>query len=134
MSVVKSKRGISRVQFLHTARELERDTKRVCIKAPKRYTFYGLQELWKTSRDIHSNLVMANSIYPTNAHEAQVRIDCEMKAIALIYDYATQLEILAFDNVILASDIERLSNILNDEKNLVKGLLQSDRSRYKGLT
>ena len=37
MSVYKSKRGESSVQFIETARQLEAHTFACCMKAPKRY-------------------------------------------------------------------------------------------------
>lgn len=39
MSVYKSKRGTSAMQFIETARQLEAHTFACCIKAPKRYSF-----------------------------------------------------------------------------------------------
>ena len=40
MSVYKSKRGTSAMQFIETARQLEAHTFACCIKAPKRYSFF----------------------------------------------------------------------------------------------
>ena len=46
MSVVRSKRGVSEMEFLNTARQLELFTMRKCKNAiPKSYTFYLGQPL-----------------------------------------------------------------------------------------
>lgn len=45
MSVIKSQRSNSAVEFLHTARELELFTIRKVVNFPKRYTFYVSQPL-----------------------------------------------------------------------------------------
>ena len=45
MSVYKALRGDSSVQFVETARKLAVHTRKCCLKMPKRYTFYGAQEL-----------------------------------------------------------------------------------------
>ena len=45
MSVYKSKRGESIVQFIETARQLEAHTLACCMKAPKRYSFLLTQRM-----------------------------------------------------------------------------------------
>lgn len=45
MSVYKALRGESTLQFLDTARQLAVHTRRYCLKMPKRYTFFGAQEV-----------------------------------------------------------------------------------------
>lgn len=73
MSVLKSKRGESAMQFLETARELEVYTIRQCARFPKRFMFLITKDIVTLSKAVYNNVKAANSVYPTNAAEVQVR-------------------------------------------------------------
>ena len=73
MSVVKSEQGESRVQFLETARNLYKAVMSLCVKLPKRYTFYIGRSVYESARDGYRHVKAANAIYPTNQHEALTR-------------------------------------------------------------
>lgn len=133
MAVHKSERQESEVQFLHTARELESKTRRRCVAAPKRYTFYGLQELWATARRIHSCVKQANSVYPLNQHEAQIRRDHFINAHTALQDYVSQLELLASDDILPPNAVEELAKLSYTEDKLIKAVVKSDRARYAKL-
>lgn len=75
MAVYKALRGESKVQFVETARLLAVHTRKYCLKMPKRYTFFGVQDLCALADRVYNEVKMANSIYPTNQHEAQLRRD-----------------------------------------------------------
>ena len=75
MSVYKALRGDSSVQFVETARKLAVHTRKCCLKMPKRYTFYGAQELSALADTVYNEVKMANSVFPGNQHEAQLRRD-----------------------------------------------------------
>ena len=49
MSVYKSKRGESSVQFIETARQLEAHTFACCMKAPKRYERFLMGRIMELS-------------------------------------------------------------------------------------
>ena len=133
LSVIKSKRSTSDMQFLYTARELESKTRHKCLTAPKRYTFYGLQELWLTARHIYSNVKQGNSIYPTSQHEAQMRRDLFIMAGCMLQDYVSQLELLTQDDVLPVDAHEELSALVDSEIKLLKAVIKSDKSRYENL-
>lgn len=73
MSVLKSQRKESSIKFLDTAYNLELHTLKCCMKLPKRYTFFIGTELSHLASEVHNHCKAANSIYPTNEHEAQMR-------------------------------------------------------------
>ena len=73
MSVYKSKRGTSAMQFIETARQLEAHTFACCIKAPKRYSFFLTSRIMELASEVHDHVRAANNIWPTNQHEAQLR-------------------------------------------------------------
>ena len=133
MSVIRSKRSTSDAQFLNTARELESKTRHACLRCPKRYTFFGLQDLWKTAREIHSYVKKANSVNPSNQHEVQIRKDFFIYAITAVQDYVSQLELLLEDRIFTPAQQEKLPELAELEFRLIKGTMKSDKARYKDL-
>lgn len=95
MSVPRSKRATSEMEFVHTARELQIYTIKKCVNFPKRYTFYISQPIANASTRIHEYVKMANSIYPTNQHEAQIRRDYLLRANAELQSMVSQIEVAA---------------------------------------
>lgn len=93
MAVKKNDRGESVVQFLDTARQLEEYTLDYCMKFPKRYTFFLSLDLVKLSKDIYNNAKAANSVYPQNSEEAQIRINYVIYAIVAAEQLASQLDV-----------------------------------------
>ena len=56
MSVIKSQRGLSEMEFLNNARKLEIYTIRRCVNTiPKRYTLYLGQHLADAATQIYAN-------------------------------------------------------------------------------
>ena len=66
---------IVQMEFVHTARELQIHTIQKCVGFPKRYTFYVSQPIAACATRIHEYVKCANSVYPLNQHEAQIRRD-----------------------------------------------------------
>ena len=133
MSVRLKNRKTSEAQFLSTARSLELETRKRCISAPKRYTFYGLQEIWATARRIHGNVKKANTVFPTNNHEFQTRRDFLILANAELQDYISQLEGLLEDQVFTPTAAKILSDLASSEERLIKALMKSDKTRFEKL-
>ena len=134
MSVVKSKRSESVLEFLHTARELQIYTIRKCTNAiPKRYTFYLGVGIAESAKEIYRGVKRGNSIYPTNQHEAQLRRDCFIGAYAELENLASQVEvaqeIIGLDPRIL----KEWAELITREMRLIKAVLKADRERYKNL-
>lgn len=75
MSVYKNERLESVRQYVETARQLQKHTVINCVKFPKRYTFILVQKIAAIAEDIEMHIRLADSIMPTNAHEAQRRRD-----------------------------------------------------------
>lgn len=134
MSVIKSKRSESQMEFLATARKLQAFTIHKCVNAvPKRYTFYIGTHLADSATAIYEWLKRGNSIYPLNPHEVQMRRDCFLRAYAELQSLVSQIElaneILQFDPNILAE----WSRLISTEIKLVKAVLKADRERYKNM-
>ncbi|MGN1368652.1 MAG: hypothetical protein ACI4WX_07285, partial [Aristaeellaceae bacterium] len=93
MAVIKSKRSESDMEFIHTARKLQIYTIQKCVSMPKRYTFYVSQPIANSATRIHEYVKMANSIYPLNQHEAQIRRDYLIRANAELNSFVSQIEV-----------------------------------------
>lgn len=140
MSVYKALRGDSPVQFVETARKLAVFTRKNCLKMPKRYTFYGAQELSALADAVYNEVKMANSIFPGNQADAQLRRNHLTEANATLQAFVGQLGIMAdllkqnpekltwLDNA-----LEEWAIMITEEAKLISGVKKSDKERYKKL-
>ena len=121
------------MEFLATARKLQIYTIQKCVNFPKRYTFYVSQPLANAATRVYEYVKCANSIYPLNQHEAQLRRDCFIKANAELNSIASQLVVA---QELFGIDMETLmywADMVNTEIRLVKAVMKDDRDRYKDL-
>lgn len=121
------------MEFLATARKLQIYTIQKCVNFPKRYTFYVSQPLANAATRVYEYVKCANSIYPLNQHEVQLRRDCLIKANAELNSIASQLEVA---QELFGIDMDTLmywADMVNTEIRLVKAVMKNDRDRYKDL-
>lgn len=133
MSVVRSKRGESEMEFLHTARELEMYSIRKCVNFPKRFTFYLNQPIANIATRVYEYVKIANSIFPTNQHEVQMRRDYLMRANAELHNLVSQIEVAHEMFGLEPNVMSHWSELIDKEIRLVKSLMKKDRERYKSL-
>lgn len=133
MSVIKSKRSESEMEFIYTARQLQIYTIQKCVNFPKRYTFYVNQPIVDSATKIHQCVKCANSIYPLNQHEAQMRRDYMLQANAELYSLISQIEVAQEIFGIDSDSIKYWMEIVEKEMRLVKAVMKKDRERYKDL-
>ena len=133
MSVIKSKRAVSDMEFLYNARKLQIYSIKKCVNFPKRYTFYVSQPLANAATRIYEQVKKGNSIYPTNQHEAQLRRDCFIKANAELQSMVSQLEVAQELFGIEMNTLKFWADIVDTEIRLVKAVMKADRTRYKDL-
>ena len=133
MSVIKSKRSTSDMEFLATARKLEIYTIQKCVNFQKRYTFYVSQPLAAAATRIYEDVKRGNSIYPLNQHEVQIRRDYFLHANAELQSMISQLEVAQELFGIEMDTLKYWMDIVDTEIRLVKAVLKSDRARYKDL-
>ena len=134
MSVVKSQRSQSQLEFLRTARSLQVYTIQKCVNTiPKRYTFYIGNGLAESAAAVYQNVKKGNSIYPLNQHEVQVRRDYFLRAYAELQSLVSQIEVayelLRFDEKIL----QEWASLINSEMKLIQSVMKKDRERYKNI-
>lgn len=133
MSVIKSKRSESNMEFVHTARELQIYTIRKCVNFPKRYTFYVGQPIAASATRIHQYAKMANSIYPTNQRESQMRQGYLLWANAELNSLVSQIEVAGELFGLEPRVMKFWMEIIDREIRLVKGTMKKDKERYKNL-
>ena len=133
MSVRKNKRGESNMQFLDTARNINVAVRKLVSRLPKRYTFLGGTELVRLAADVHHNLKGANSVYPTNQHEFQIRRDYLIHANASLQMLLDELDILYnyYADDSLQKCISTIVGMLKLEATLIRGLKATDKKRFK---
>lgn len=133
MSVIKSKRGESGMEFLHTARELQMYTIQKCVSFPKRYTFYVGQPIAALAVSIHNNVKMGNGMYPLNPQEVQRRRNYFLAARGELDCLVSQIEIAQGLFGIEQNVMEHWMGLVEKELRLVDGILKKDRERYKNI-
>lgn len=133
ISVIKSKRNESEMQFLDTAYQLYIYTVQQCVKFPKRYTFYVSQEISHTASEIHRKVKCANSVFPTNTHEFQMRRDYFVEAYADTQSLISQINAATELFQISGSILTRWMELIQSELHLLKGIMKKDKTRYKDL-
>lgn len=121
------------MQFIDTAYKLNIYTIKQCVKFPKRYTFYVSQEIAHLSSEIHRKVKSANSIYPTNEHEYQIRRDILMSAYADCQSLISMLNATTELFQIAGNTMSNWMELIATEINLIKGVLKRDKVRCKNL-
>ena len=134
MSVLKSKRKTSSLQFLENALQIQLYTLRCVSKFPKRYTYLLSKHLTDAAAHGHEQVKKANSIYPRNKHEAQIRRDCFIKAYAEYQHLISQINVAEEMFEISENSIITWMNLINDELKLLKSIMKTDSDRYKKLS
>ena len=140
MSVIKSKRGESPMQFIETARKLEAHTFSVVTQAPKRYGPYLLYKLMALATTVHDEVRAANNIYPRNQHEAQMRRDCLTKANIALQNLSPKLTLLS-DAILQTPEkcpwidhaMQEFGEYIKEEAKLIAKVKKADSERYKDL-
>lgn len=134
MSVIKSKRGESSVQFLETANEIQKHTLRQVVKhIPKRYTFYVSQKIVDSATEANSYVKRANSIYPANQRDAALRREFFMRAYA---EYQNLVSQITFAHEMFPMPDAAMTTwmaLINQELGLLKAVMKKDKERYKTL-
>ena len=135
MSVLQGKRQESKVQFLETARKLEVYTLQHCVKFPKRYAQTITNNIVNLSISIYNELKSANSIFPTNKEEAQIRKNCFIKANCDLQALISQLEIArsVLNDTVSVSVWCSWLELMEQEAKLISAVKKADKERYKTL-
>lgn len=133
MSVLARNRGVSAMEFLNSAHELELFTiRRSAHDIPKAYTFVLRVPLCESARRINQNLVYANSIYPTSKEDYAKRRGFQRMAIL---ECENMLELLRLTSEVLPikdTILEPWTGYILSVEKLTKLWFKSDKERFKG--
>ena len=144
MSVYASKRNESKAEFIRVAQQLATYTLEQVKKFPKSYRFCLTNDIVRLALEIHEDVLRANSIYLHNnimETEFNLREEYFTKARSAIFFFFFLLTVtfsLVLKGNNFLGDKKKTSGIfkewarlLNYEAALVKGIIESDKKRYK---
>ena len=144
MSVYASKRNESKAEFIRVAQQLATYTLEQVKKFPKSYRFCLTNDIVRLALEIHEDVLRANSIYLHNnimETEFNLREEYFTKARSAIFALSSLLTVtfsLVLKGNNFLGDKKKTSGIfkewarlLNYEAALVKGIIESDKKRYK---
>lgn len=135
MSVIRSRRKPSGVQFVDTAFDLMAETVRLCLKAPKRLTFFLSVFLCREAYLCLSHVKKANSTFPTCKSEVQLRRNHLIEANNAVQALYSLIDVLwCFGcEALKGGEMENWLDMAEREAKLISGAKESDRKRYKDL-
>lgn len=132
MSVVKSKRSLSKMEFVDNAEKLEVYTITHCAKFPKKYTFTLSNEIVGYTREIYNNVCSANE-YPNSIEDYKRRAKLFAYTVELLKKVVRQLRIADQIFGIKATVMKDWMDLIDKELRLVSGIICSDREIMKAL-
>lgn len=121
------------MEFLYNARNLEAYTIKKVTNFPKRVTFFVSIPLANIAGSIHILVKKANTIYPTNQHEAQLRRDFFLEALGELQAFVSKLELAEPICHIKGNEMAHWMELVMKEQRLIKALLRVERDKFKNL-
>lgn len=131
MSVIKSKRSVSGVQFLDTAKELQIFTMRTCSKFPKHYNPILNWKIIDKAVAVYDYVVEGNAIFPSNEKEYEWRREHFISAGKTLRSLIAQINIAYETFPIADKTITKWMELINREIALIKNVIKADKERYK---
>lgn len=144
MSVYASQRNESKAEFIKVAQELATYTLEQVKKFPKSYRFCLTNDIVRLAMEIHEDVLRANSIFiykNMSESEFNLREEYFIKARSAIFALSSMLTItfslvLKGNNFLgnkkkMSGIFKEWARLLNFEAALVKGIIESDKKRYK---
>lgn len=135
MSVIKSKRKDSKVQFMQTTLELAAYTVELCRKFPKSLTFYVSQPAAQAAKGAYANVKRANSVFPKTQKDLEKRMELFQAARRELMVLSSEMDLayeLQKDNI-KESAITKWHDLLADSYKLITAQIKSDKARFQDL-
>ena len=137
MSVLASKRHLSKVEFLKNLTALQEQILHWCIKQPPKYQSFGIEELYDYAQQAKKYACLGNSIYVKSVNSdndvklLDVRIqhfedskrhltllDCHIPTLYGVYNLSS-------------SRIEQWYELIANARKQIDGVIKSDKSRIR---
>ena len=144
-NVPELKRGKSGFQVIDNAEDLEEKIIKICVKLPKRYTDLLLIKVIDLAGDVATYVRVANSNFPRNQHEAQIRRNDFVRAYGFAQALSGKINHLLLipsvlrykagdkEKGVTINELNEISDMVKLELSLIKGSLESDKKRFKDL-
>lgn len=132
-SVLKYKRNQSPMEFENNARKLMLYTIQRCGHFPKHYTFYIGIPLANDAREMYSCIKRANANEPKSRIEAQARHGYFKKAVAILWEMVSQIEVAKDLFTISDHIMEEWMGMIDYEFDLLNGIMNHDDHQYANL-
>lgn len=134
MSVPKSERGESKVEFLNQLRKLEVLLLRINAKAPKKFNYFMNNFLIKPSADAYSCAKAGNSIYVMTEQDVAQRRSCMLGSLTNLSKISSQIDVYyeIYKSTFLTNkELEELYSTLSLCYKLIKGVIKTDADKGK---
>ena len=129
MSVLKNKRTESQLEFFHTATKIQSELTRFVMNekiVPKRWRpVFTFPMVDKAIRLIDC-ITAANTIYPKNLHELELRRDYQTRAIITVEQILQLLQFMLSTLPIDPDKFQPITELLVKEAALLRGWRKSD--------
>ena len=134
-------RAPTNVDFIETVWELRLYTLKICVKFPQRYKQWITDYIVRFSAMAHIHAYEANKIFPKTKVEAQKRKEELTKAYNALDQMYAQID-LAYQTFRFDGSANGKTNaeilktwlpLVSKSQKLIKGVLESDRKRFKNL-
>ena len=134
MSVPKSERGESKVEFLNQLRKLEVLLLRINAKAPKKFNYFMNNFLIKPAADAYSDAKAGNTIYVMTEQDVQMRRKCMLSALINLSKISSQVDVyyeIYKSTFLTNNELQEIYSTLSLCYKLVKGVIKSDSEKGK---
>ena len=144
MSVLKAMRKESKVEYVDNALKLQVQTIKICLKIPKRYTFFGATEIARLAMEVTNCVKSCNSIFAVTKEDYQKRVDLLTDANCALQSLNSQMSVIS--EYIIANpkqygkrestteferDIEEWCNLFIYESKLISNTKRSIKNQIK---
>lgn len=134
MSVLVSKRELSKVQFIETSRELYIHTLSYTKKFPKTYTFSLTMKVLDLSETIMREVIIANRFYPKTKLDVDERYVHFKNALGCLDALDNLLGITrdTIDKTLVSTyGWVHWGELIDEETNLINSVIKSDKERIE---
>ena len=110
--VYERNRKTTKLQCITTAKELQTELLKYIMKEknmPKKWRYFIGQDAAKSVNRLLENIISANSVYPINEHELQIRKDYQTQALACCRQI--QNYIFCMKNCIDETNLDKLKKL-----------------------
>lgn len=136
MSVRVSDRDVSKIEFLRVSRDIEIFFLMKQNEKPKKFRYFFSEYLIKLSANVYINAKIANSVYVSDKETKDLRFHSFQKSIYYLQALVGQIEVIYTvyrSSIFTNSELEYISGLIYKDIALIKGVIQSDKKRYKDI-